>query len=110
MISIDHSYRLFSNFTTRRYTEYNDYENYKGETNLSRDDLIEMDGEVTEVLAGSLFRVQVENEDGSAGPNVLCYLGGKIRQNNIRIILHDLVRIAISPYSLDKGKIIFRYK
>ncbi len=77
---------------------------------MSKEELIELEGQVVEVLAGSWFRVQVQNEDGDMGHIVLCYLGGKIRQNSIKIILHDMVKIAVSPYSIEKGKIIFRMK
>jgi translation initiation factor IF-1 len=75
-----------------------------------KEDLIECDGIVSEVLAGNNFKVTVINADGNYGHTVLCYLGGKVRQNGIRIILHDKVRLAISPYDATKGKIIFREK
>lgn len=77
---------------------------------MAKEDLIEFNGIVTDVLAGSTFKVAVVNEDGSHGHTVLCYLGGKIRQNSIRIILHDQVRIAVSPYDPTRGKIIYRTK
>ena len=82
----------------------------KMEMKLSKSDLIELTGRVTEVLAGSMFRVEVLNEDGSLGHAVLCYLGGKIRQNSIKIILHDMVKLAVSPYDPTRGKIIYREK
>lgn len=72
--------------------------------------MIEFDGIVMDVLAGSTFKVAVKNADGSTGHTVLCYLGGKIRQNSIRIILHDQVRIAVSPYDPTRGKIVYRNK
>lgn len=75
---------------------------------MSKTDLIEFEGQVQEVLAGSTFKVLVKNADGSNGHTVLCYLGGKIRQNSIKIILHDKVRLAVSPYDPTKGKIIYR--
>lgn len=77
---------------------------------MAKTDLIEFDAVVEEVLAGSNFKVRVINPDGSDGHNVLCYLGGKIRKNSIRIILHDIVKIAVSPYDPKKGKIIYRSK
>lgn len=77
---------------------------------MSKEDLIEFNGIVTDVLAGSTFKVGVVNEDGSPGHVVLCYLGGKIRQNSIKIILHDQVRIAVSPYDPTRGKIVYRTK
>ncbi len=77
---------------------------------MSKEDLVEFDGIVTEVLAGSTFKVVVKKPDGTDGHTVLCYLGGKIRQNSIRIILHDQVKIAVSPYDPERGKIIYRSK
>lgn len=77
---------------------------------MSKEDLVELDGIVTDVLAGSTFKVSIKSQDGTAGRTVLCYLGGKIRQNSIRIILHDQVRIAVSPYDPTRGKIIYRSK
>jgi translation initiation factor IF-1 len=77
---------------------------------MAKEDLIEFDGIVTDVLAGSTFKVLVKNADGEDGHTVLCYLGGKIRQNSIRIILHDQVKIAVSPYDPSRGKIIYRSK
>lgn len=77
---------------------------------MPKDDLIEFQGKVVDVLAGSNFRVQVRNADGSEGHMVLCYLGGKIRQNSIKIVLGDEVIIAVSPYDPTRGKVTFRVK
>lgn len=77
---------------------------------LSKNDLVEFDAVIVEVLAGSIFKAAIKNADGSMGHMVLCYLGGKIRQNSIRIILHDHVKIAVSPYDPSRGKIIYRTK
>lgn len=77
---------------------------------MSKEDLIEFEGRVIDVLAGSNFKVEVINSDGSPGHTVLCYLGGKIRQNSIKIILHDQVKIAVSPYDPSRGKIVYRSK
>lgn len=77
---------------------------------MSKEDLIEFDGIITEVLAGSTFRVFIKSADTDIGHTVLCYLAGKIRQNNIRVTLHDQVRIAVSPYDPTRGKIIYRSK
>jgi len=71
---------------------------------MSKDDIIELTGAVEEVLPGSMFRVKVENI-----PNpLLCYMGGRLKQHKIRIILGDNVRIEVSPYDLSKGRIVFR--
>jgi translation initiation factor IF-1 len=71
---------------------------------MAKDDIIELTGAVEEVLPGSMFRVKVENM-----PNpLLCYMGGRLKQHKIRIILGDNVKIEVSPYDLSKGRIVFR--
>lgn len=67
-------------------------------------ELLEFDGTVTEVLPNSTFRVKVNGMD-----HVLtCYMGGKLKQNKIKVILGDTVRLEVSPYDLTKGRITFR--
>ena len=69
-----------------------------------KDDVIELKGVVKEVLPGNMFRVKVEEL-----PNLLlCYLGGKLKQHKIRIILGDSVKLEISPYDLSKGRVTYR--
>ena len=71
---------------------------------MAKDDIIELVGAVEEVLPCNMFRVKVENM-----PNpLLCYLGGKLKQNKIRIILGDNVRLEVSPYDLTKGRVTYR--
>jgi translation initiation factor IF-1 len=71
---------------------------------MAKDDIIELTGKVEEVLPGNMFRVKVENM-----PNVLlCYMGGKLKQHKIRIILGDNVKIEVSPYDLTKGRVTYR--
>ena len=71
---------------------------------MAKDDIIELVGAVEEVLPGNMFRVKVENI-----PNLLlCYLGGRLKQNKIRIILGDNVRVEVSPYDLTKGRVTYR--
>ena len=70
----------------------------------NKDDIIELVGKVEEVLPGSMFRVNVDNI-----PNpLLCYMGGKLKQHKIRIILGDTVKLEVSAYDLTKGRIVFR--
>jgi len=69
-----------------------------------KEELIEMDGTVQEVLPNTQFRVQLAN-----GANVLAYAGGKMRQRHIRIIAGDRVKLEISPYDVTRGRINFRY-
>lgn len=71
---------------------------------MAKDDIIELTGQVEEVLPGNMFRVKVENM-----PNfLLCYMGGKLKQHKIRIILGDKVKIEVSPYDLSKGRVTYR--
>lgn len=71
---------------------------------MSKEDIIEVKGLVKEVLPGNMFRVAVEN----IPELLLCYLGGKLKQNKIRVILGDFVKVELSPYDLTKGRISYR--
>lgn len=66
-------------------------------------DFIEVKGEVTELMPAATFRVVLEN-----GHEVLAHLSGKMRMNRIRILPGDRVKLEISPYDLNKGRITFR--
>ncbi len=72
------------------------------------DDKLEFEGEVVDSSKGQ-FRVQVNNSD-NVNVMVLCTLSGKIRQNSIRILTGDKVRIEVSMYDTSKGRIVHRYK
>jgi translation initiation factor IF-1 len=67
-------------------------------------ELIELTGIVDEVLPNTTFRVKVDN----VGQMVLCYIGGRLKQHKIKIILGDKVKIEMSPYDLTKGRITYR--
>ena len=71
---------------------------------MAKDDIIELVGAVEEVLPGNMFRVKVENMPQM----LLCYMGGKLKQHKIRIILGDNVRVEVSPYDLTKGRVTYR--
>jgi translation initiation factor IF-1 len=71
---------------------------------MAKEDLIEMQGLVAEVLPDSRFRVTLEN-----GHEIIAYTGGKMRKNHIRIIAGDNVTVELSPYDLSKGRIMFRH-
>ena len=75
------------------------------EGSMSKEDVIETEGKVVEVLPKTQFRVILNN-----GREILAYLGGKLRINNIRILEGDKVKIEMSPYDLTKGRIIYRNK
>jgi translation initiation factor IF-1 len=69
------------------------------------DDKIKMEGTVIEALPGTQFRVRLEN-----GHEVLAYLAGRMRKYYIRILLGDHVRVEMSPYDLNRGRIVFRQR
>jgi translation initiation factor IF-1 len=66
-------------------------------------ELIELTGAVTDVLPNSTFKVKVSN-----GHEVLCYMGGRLKQHKIKVILGDNVKLEVSPYDLTKGRITYR--
>ena len=72
---------------------------------MSKTDVIAMEGKVLEKLPNAMFRVELEN-----GHEVLAHISGKLRMNFIRILPGDKVTIELSPYDLDKGRIIWRDK
>ncbi|MDY0060131.1 MAG: translation initiation factor IF-1 [Myxococcota bacterium] len=67
------------------------------------EEAIELEGTVTEALAGGKFRVEVEG-----GHQILAHLSGKMRKFRIRVVLGDRVMVAVSPYDLTRGRIIYR--
>jgi len=68
------------------------------------DDKIVVEGEVIENLPNTLFRVKIQNSEKI----ILCYLSGKMRKNYIKILPGDKVRLEVTPYDLNRGRIIFR--
>ncbi|MGI6360585.1 MAG: translation initiation factor IF-1 [Acholeplasmataceae bacterium] len=70
---------------------------------MARDDLIEVQAKVIEVLPNTKFKVQLEN-----GHIVLAHVSGKIRMHNIRILPGDSVTVELSPYDLSRGRITYR--
>jgi translation initiation factor IF-1 len=66
---------------------------------------IEVTGTVTEALPGTQFRVELDN-----GHEILAYPSGKMRKYYIRILLGDRVDVELSPYDLERGRIVYRYK
>lgn len=71
---------------------------------MAKEELIEMQGVVEEVLPDSRYRVTLEN-----GHTLVAYTAGKVRKNHIRILAGDKVALELSPYDLAKGRITFRY-
>lgn len=66
---------------------------------------IEIDGIITECLPSTHFTVELEN-----GVTINCVLSGKLRMHYIKLITGDKVKVAMSPYDLTKGRIVYRYK
>lgn len=72
---------------------------------MSKEDAIEVEGVVVEPLPNAMFRVQLDN-----GHKVLAHISGKMRMHYIRILPGDRVMVALSPYDLTRGRIIYRGK
>ena len=70
---------------------------------LAKEEAIEIEGTVRESLPNTMFRVELQN-----GHRVLAHLSGKMRRHYIRIVPGDRVRVALSPYDLNRGRIIYR--
>ena len=71
-----------------------------------KEDVINLMGEVVDVLPGTMFKVKLDDVD----KEIVCYLSGKMRQFKIKVLLGDKVEVEMSPYDLDKGRIIHRHK
>ena len=72
---------------------------------MSKEDQIEMEGVIADVLPNTMFRVKLEN-----GHIVTCHISGRMRKNYIRILNGDKVRVELTPYDLSNGRITFRDK
>ena len=72
---------------------------------MAKSDSITVEGIVKELLPNTMFRVELEN-----GHVVLAHISGKMRQNFIKILPGDSVKMEMSPYDLTKGRIVFRKK
>ena len=72
---------------------------------MAKEDLMEFDGVVTEVLPNAMFRVKLENDH-----EVLAHTAGKMRRFRIRVLAGDKVTGEMTPYDLSKGRITYRFK
>jgi translation initiation factor IF-1 len=72
---------------------------------MSKEDMIEFTGTVTELLPNAMFRVKLDNEH-----MILAHTSGKMRKNRIRVLAGDRVNVEMTPYDLSKGRITFRFK
>ena len=72
---------------------------------MPKEELIEFDGLVTEILPDTRYRVKLDT-----GHEIIAYTAGKMKKNRIKTLAGDRVIVEMSPYDLDKGRIIFRHK
>ena len=70
---------------------------------MSSEEPIELEGTVSTVLPGTMFRVKLDNQH-----EVLAHLSGKMRKHFVRLTVGDRVRLEMSPYDLDKARIVYR--
>ena len=71
---------------------------------MAKEDLIEMQGKIDEVLPDTRYRVTLEN-----GHQLIAYSGGKMRKHRIKVLAGDRVTLEMSPYDLNKGRLTFRH-
>ncbi len=72
---------------------------------MAKEDVIEFDGVVAEILPGGQFRVQLDGQH-----EVLVYTAGKMRKHRIRTMVGDRVTVEMTPYDLTRGRLVFRHK
>jgi translation initiation factor IF-1 len=72
---------------------------------VAKEEAIEVEGIVKEALPNTMFRVELQNQH-----RILAHLSGKMRKHYIKIVPGDSVKVALSPYDLNRGRIIFRAK
>ena len=72
---------------------------------MPKEEAIQVEAKVLETLPNAMFRVELDNKH-----RVLAHISGKMRKNFIRILPGDRVLVALSPYDLSRGRIVYRYK
>jgi translation initiation factor IF-1 len=72
---------------------------------MAKEEVLEFNGVVTELLPNAMFRVMLENDH-----EILAHTAGKMRKNRIRVLAGDKVSVEVTPYDLTKGRITFRFK
>ena len=71
---------------------------------MAKEQTLEYDGVVTELLKNAMFKIRLDN-----GHNIMAVTAGRLRKNRIRILQNDRVKVSVSPYDLSKGRVTFRY-
>ncbi len=72
---------------------------------MAKEELVEFDGQITELLPEGRFRVKLENDH-----EILAYTAGKMKKNRIRSMVGDRVTVEMTPYDMDRGRITYRHK
>ena len=72
---------------------------------MAKEESIQVQGKVVQALANTQFKVRLDN-----GHEIIAHIAGKIRKNFIRILPGDKVAVELSPYDLNRGRIVYRYK
>lgn len=72
---------------------------------MTKEDVLNFEGKVTEVMPDARFRVELDN-----GHMVVVYTAGKMKKNRIKTLVGDRVTVEMTPYDLDKGRLVFRHK
>jgi translation initiation factor IF-1 len=72
---------------------------------MAKEELLQFDGRVVEVLPDARFRVELDN-----GVVIIAYTAGKMKKNRIKTLTGDKVTVEMSPYDLEKGRLVFRHK
>jgi translation initiation factor IF-1 len=72
---------------------------------MAKEELIQFEGLVTEILPDARYRVQLDT-----GHSIVAYTAGKMKKNRIKTLAGDRVTVEMSPYDLEKGRLIFRHK
>src|SRR6201996_9498794 len=75
------------------------------EYNVAKEELLQFEGLVTEILPDARYRVQLEN-----GHQLVAYTAGRMKKNRIKTLAGDRVTVELSPYDLEKGRLVFRHK
>ncbi len=81
-------------------------EKHLNRTSMPKEEKVELEGEVVEALPNAMFRVKLDNMDRT----VLGHVAGKMRRFRIRILPGDRVRVELSPYDLDRARIVYRHR
>jgi translation initiation factor IF-1 len=72
---------------------------------MPKEELLEFEGRVTEILPDARYRVELDN-----GHRILAYTAGRMKRNRIKTLAGDRVTVEVSPYDLEKGRLVFRHK